>query len=97
MKYLGKIIDNKLKFSEHISYAAERWTKLIHGLFKLAKVSRRLKHEALKTIYKGAILPLLLYGAPVCYEAMTYEYNKLKYIRLQKLMKIRIAKESQTT
>jgi hypothetical protein len=29
MKYLGIIIDNKFKFSEHIRYAAEKCTKLI--------------------------------------------------------------------
>jgi len=84
MKYLGIIIDNKIKFSEHISYAAERCTKLIHSLSKSAKVSWGLKHEALKTVYKGAILPLLLYGAPVWIEAFKFDYNKLKYIRVQR-------------
>jgi hypothetical protein len=97
MKYLGIIIDNKLKFSEHTSYTPERCTKLIHSLSKSAKVSWGLKHEALKTIYKGAILPLLLYGAPVWYEAMKYEYKKLKYIRVQRLMNIRIAKAFRTS
>jgi hypothetical protein len=70
MKYLGIIIDNKFKVSDHISYAAERCTKLIHSLSKSAKISWVLKHEALKIIYKVAILPLLLYGAPVWIEAM---------------------------
>jgi len=69
MKYLGIIIDDKFKFSQHISYAAEKYTKLIYSLSKSAKVSWGLKNEALKTIYKGAILPLLLYGAPVWTEA----------------------------
>jgi ATP-dependent Clp protease adapter protein ClpS len=55
MKYLGVIIDNKFKFSKHTSYTAERCTKLIHSLSKSGKLSWRLKHEALKTIYKGAI------------------------------------------
>ena len=96
MKYLGVIIDNKLKFSEHVSYAAERCTKLIHSLSRSVKVSWRLKYEALKTMYKGAMLPLLLYGAPVWYEAMEYEYNKLKYIRVQRHMNIRIANAFRT-
>ena len=52
MNYLGIIIDNKFKFSEHISFAAERCTKLTHSLSKSAKVSWGLKHEALKTIYR---------------------------------------------
>ena len=37
MIYLGIIIDNKFKFSEHISYAAEIYTKLIYTLSKSAK------------------------------------------------------------
>ena len=32
MKYLGIIIDYKFRFQEHISYAAERWTKRIYSL-----------------------------------------------------------------
>jgi len=76
MKYLWIIIDNKFKFSEHISYAAEKCTKLIHSLSISAKISWGLKHEALKTICKGVVLPLLLYEAPVWIEAMKYEYNR---------------------
>jgi len=97
MKYLGLIIDNKFKFSEHISYTAERSSKLIHSLSKSAKLTWGLNHEALQTIYKGAILPLLLYGAPVWAEAMKYEYNRLKYIRVQRLINIKIAKAFRTT
>lgn len=95
-KYVGVIVDNKFKFSEHISYAGARCTKLIYSLSKSAKVSWGFKHEALKTVYKGVILPLLLYGAPVWIEAMKYEYNRLKYIRVQRLMNIRIAKAFHT-
>jgi hypothetical protein len=50
MKYLGIIIDDKFKFSQHISYAAEKCIKLIYSLSKSPKVSWGLKHEALKTI-----------------------------------------------
>ena len=49
---------------------------MIHRLARAAKVSWGIKHEAMKTIYTGAILPLLLYGAPVWFEAMKLEYNK---------------------
>jgi len=43
------------------------------------------------------ILPLLLYGVPVWAEAMSFEYNRVKYIRVQRLMNIKIAKASRTT
>jgi len=65
MKYLGIIFDRKLTFREHINYMAEKCTKLIFAPSKSAKFNWGLKHAALKTIYTGGILPLLLYGAPV--------------------------------
>jgi len=97
MKYLGIIIDDKFKFCAHISYTAERSAKLIHSLSKSAKLTWGLKHEALQTIYKGAILPLLLYGAPLWIDAMKFEYNRLKYIRVQRLMNLKIAKAFRKT
>ena len=51
-----------------------------------------LSHEALNTIYKGAILPLLLYGAPVWIEALVKECN-----RVQLLINIKISKAFRTT
>jgi hypothetical protein len=56
MKYLGTIMDHKFTFKEHIAYVTERCSKLIHGLSKAARVPWGIKHEAMKIIYKGAIL-----------------------------------------
>lgn len=53
-------------------YTAERCTKLIFNLARAAKLKWGMKQEAIVTIYKGAILPLLSYGAPVWLEAMKY-------------------------
>ena len=97
MKYLEIVINNKFKFSEHISWAAERSSKLLHSLSKSAKLTWGLHHKALQTIYKRVILPLLLYGAPVWAEAMRFEYNRLKYIRVQRLMNIKIAEAFRAT
>jgi hypothetical protein len=97
MKYLGIIIDHKFRFQEHISYAAERCTKLIFSLSKMAKLSWGIKHAAIETIYKGAILPLLTYGAHVWIDAMKYKHNRQKYIRVQRLINIRMAKAYRTT
>jgi len=97
MKYLCIIIDHKFRFQEHISYAAERCTKLIYSLSKMAKLSWGIKNAAIETIYKGAILPLLTYGAPVWIDAMKYKHNRQKYIRVQRLINIKIAKAYRTT
>ena len=92
LKYLGIIIDSKLTFREHINYVAEKCTKLIFALSKSAKINWGLGHKALKTIYVGGILPLLLYGAPVWIRAMEKEKYKNKITRVQRLINIKIVK-----
>ena len=96
MKYLGIIFDHKLTFREHIKYMAEMCTKLIFSLSKSAKLNWGLQHAALKTIYTGAILPLLLYGTPVWTKAIEIESNKLKLKRIQRLINIKITKAYRT-
>ena len=71
-------------------------TKLINALSKLARISWGLRHDALKIIYNGSILPQLLYAAPVWIESMKKEYNKAKYIRVQRLINLRMAKAYRT-
>jgi len=56
-----------------------------------------LRHEVLKMIYEGAILLLLLYGAPVWIDAMKYTSNRRKYIRAQRMINLRIPKAFCTT
>jgi hypothetical protein len=70
MKYLGLIFDSKLTFREHFNYMAEKFTKLLFALSKSAKFNWRLKHAALKTIYTGGILPLLLCGVAIWRKAI---------------------------
>jgi len=65
IKYLGITIDNKMNFREHIISTTKKCTTLIHTLAKSAPLNWGFKQEALNTIYKGAILPLMLYGTPV--------------------------------
>jgi hypothetical protein len=96
LKYLGIIFDSKLTFREHINYLAEKCTKLIFALSKSAKIKWELKHAALKTIYTGGELPLLLYGAPVWKKAIYKVSYKLKLIREQRLINIKIAKAYRT-
>jgi len=58
IKYLRIIMGSKLNFREHIMHITGKCNKLIHALAKSAKLSWGLNHEALSTLYKGAILPL---------------------------------------
>jgi hypothetical protein len=90
-------MDQKFRFHEHITYTADKSTKLIHRLLKAEKLTWGFTHKAMATIYRGSILPLLTYGAPVWIEAMNFGHNREKYIRVQRLFNIRMAKAFRTT
>jgi hypothetical protein len=51
----------------------------------------------LETIYKGAILTQLLYGAPVWIEALEKEFNKTDYNRVQRLINTKKTKDFRNT
>jgi len=96
IKYFGIIIDSKFKFNEHIKYITDRRTKLVNALSKSARINWGLRHEALKTIYDGGILPQLLYAAPDWVESINKKSNKVKYLRVQRIISLRIAKAYRT-
>jgi len=65
-------------------------------VIQVGKTKLGVSNAALHTIYKGAILALLLYGAPVWIEALEKECNKTIYNRVQRLINIKIAKAFRT-
>jgi len=85
-----------LTFRKHINYIEEKCTKLIFTLARSAKITWGLKHKALKTIYTGASLPIILYGAPVWKDVIKRSCYKAKIVRIQRLINIRIAKAYRT-
>ena len=70
IKYLGIYFDNRLNFHKHIEQITDKTRKMIYMLGKTAKLYWGLGHKSLKTIYEGAIVPLMTYGAPVWEEAV---------------------------
>jgi ribonuclease HI len=96
IKYLGIIFDSKMTFREHVNHIEEKCKKLIFILAKSAKLTWGLKHEALKTIYMGGILPLILYGAPLWSSVLNKKCYRGKLIRIQRLINIKIAKAYRT-
>jgi hypothetical protein len=95
IKYLGIYFDSSLSF-KHIEHIADKSRTLTYMQNRTAKLQWGLGHKSLKTVYKGAIVPLMTYGAPVWEGAIT----KRKYLQeLQsalRLMNIKIAKAYRT-
>ena len=73
-----------MTFREHVNHVEEKCTKLIFTLSKRAKTTWGLKHAALKTMYGGAILQLILYGAPAWKGVMDIACHKAKIIKSTK-------------
>ena len=65
---------------------------LINVLARTAKLQWGLGHKDLKTIYEGAVVPILTYGAPMWVEAIRKNRNLIKYKRIQRLINIKITK-----
>ena len=85
-----------MTFREHITCVEEKCAKLVLSLAKSAKITGDLKHKAFKTIYTGAILPLILYGAPVWKGVINSCCHKDKLVRIPRLINIKIAKAYRT-
>jgi hypothetical protein len=69
---------------------------MIYMLDKTAKLNWGLGHKALKIIYKGAIVPLMTYGAPVWEEAVKKQTLLRKLQSTQRLINIKISKSYRT-
>jgi len=96
IKYLGIYFDSRLTFDNHVKYIAENSTKPIHMLGRTAKLRWGLGHKSLKTIYDGALIPLLTYGAPVWDEAEVKQRNLRMLQRERRMINIKIAKAYRT-
>jgi len=81
---LGITIDSKFKFTGHIKFITDRCTKLIKSLSMSARIIWRPRHEALDTIWNGAILPQLLYAVSVWIDPIKNEYKTAKYVKVQR-------------
>jgi hypothetical protein len=96
LKYLGIYFDSKLTFDKHIRYTAHNSSKLIHMLGRSAKQQWGLGHKSLKTIYEGALVPMITYGAPVWHEAVVKQTNLRVLQRAQRMINIKMAKAYRT-
>ena len=64
-KFLGVLVDNKLKFKQHVDYALAKGTKWIQQFGRLARPKNGLKAKHVLTLYKQMLLPAMLYAASI--------------------------------
>jgi len=86
MKYLGIHLNNKIIFNSNINQAVVKLIPIVNIFSRTAKLHWGLGHKALKTIYEGAVAPILTYGAPIWVEAIRKNKNLANYKRIQGLL-----------
>ena len=96
MKYLRIHFDSRLSFNKHTEQIADKSRALTYMLNRTAKLHWGLGHKSLKTIYEGAIVPLMTYGAPIWEGGITKHKYLHKLQRVQRLIHIKIAKAYRT-
>ena len=96
MKYSGIYLDSKCNFNAHIDHTVAKLITLISMLVRIANPQCSLGHKALKTIYEGAVVPILTYGAPIWVEAIRKNKNLTRHKRIQRLINIKIGKAYRT-
>ena len=85
IKFLGIILDDKLKFSNHISNVCNKISKIC-GIFN--KLSALLPSEALKTMYFSLVYPHLIYAVEVWGNSNITKLRRLQLIQNRLLGKI---------
>jgi hypothetical protein len=96
LKYPGIYFNIRLTFDKHTRYKGDSFTKMIHMLGRSAKLQWGLGHKSFKTIYEGALIPMLTYGALVWDEAVVKQRNQHILHRVQRIINIKIAKAYRT-
>ena len=79
-KHLGMTLDRKLKFADHVEILADKLSKTINPMRKLANI---LTTKHLETIYQSFILPLIDYGDIIYNAAPDYSLLRLDQIHYQ--------------
>ena len=79
-KFLGVIVDEKLKFDNHIDLISKKISKSIGIIYKLSQL--KMPHKVLKQLYYNLIYSYLNYN--VCCYASTYDSHLNKLFLLQK-------------
>jgi len=97
MKYLGIHFDSRLTFYKHIEHIAQKSRTLTYMLSRTAKLHWGLGHKSLKMVYKGALVPLMTYGAPVWEEAVTKQRFHCMMQSVQRLTNVKIANAAYRT
>jgi hypothetical protein len=59
------IVDEELRFKEHVSYALAKGTKYMMACSRMTRPTKGIHGQLLKKLYEGVVIPKMLYAADV--------------------------------
>lgn len=96
MKYLGVMIDEKLKFLPHIKYIQEKVSKVTGAICKIMP-NLRGPDESKRRLYANVVASIVLYGSPVWSEKINQSKDAQKILReMQKRIALRVVSAYRT-
>lgn len=97
MKYLGVMLDSRLKFTQHFKYVGEKMAKVMRALSSLMPNVRG-PDEVRRRLYANVMSAVALYGAPVWSQALAVSREGRRILRAaQKTVAIRVCSAYRTT
>lgn len=86
-KYLGLLMDSKLKFDKHINMSLTKCDKLTRSLYALVKRQSRLQLHNKLLLFKGVFRAVLSYGSPAWMTCAATHRRRLQ-LKQNKLLKM---------
>ena len=74
LKYLGVIIDWRLKFTNHVKYVIQKAQNTYKLITRISRPTWGVTSEIIKIIYQRAIEPIITYACQVWHGALKYKY-----------------------
>ncbi len=96
IRYLGVTIDWKLNWRKHLQEVQKKVVKITGRISMLASNTWGLKADAVMTMYRGAVEPMILYAVEVWGTALQLKWASATLIRLQRAVLLRICKSYRT-
>lgn len=97
VKYLGLIIDEKLKFIEHAKYIRSKVIKFVMAIRRISREKWGLRINILKIMYKAVALPIIKYGSTMWYDQTQNSLVKRHLMATQRALLLLITRACRTT
>ncbi|KAF5319459.1 hypothetical protein D9619_008774 [Psilocybe cf. subviscida] len=81
VRWLGVHFDRQLRFEQHVKLMAARGENAVNGMTMLANTVKGLSQIHTRRLYLGAVVPKILYAAPVWWRNRKYQQQLLEKVQ----------------